>query len=308
MNAEQAEFVERTACISCGSERLDAVAGGGFDDEPLRGFIQADPWGVSPLPFVAGKGWTLVRCADCAQMFHRSVLSERWNERRFSEWMTESAMRQFTAPADTPEAVFERGRNHVEHILRIERLTRSLRSGHAVSLLDFGCGWGEFLNACRGFGFSCCGVDRSAARRQAGHFPIFSRLEELAELPAATAGFHAVTLFEVLEHLDDPLSLLRALSGLMVDRGVLVLETPDCTGVSGIRVLEEYRKVHPLDHINAFTPATLRGIAARAGFAPVHARAVHVTGEPVRLLKKEVKNLLHPLLRPTTRQYFRKVR
>lgn len=308
MDQERAEFVERAMCINCGSPRLHTLSGGLFSEDPLRGFIENDPWGVSPMPYIAHQRWCLVRCGDCAQMFHRNVLSPEWNGRRFSEWMTETAMRQFLAPSDTPAALFDQGRRHVAHIMRIERLTRPLRAIQAVSILDFGCGWGEFLAACEGFGFLCCGVDRSSARRLGAHVHIFADMEDLREAPAAARGFHAITLFEVLEHLDDPLAVLRSLCDLLVPSGILVLETPDCTGVSGIRTESDYRKTHPLDHINAFTPATLRNIAVRAGFEPVGAGVAHVTSDRVQLVKTEMRRLLRPLLRPTTRQYFRKAR
>ena len=68
----------------------------------------------------------------------------------------------------------------------------------------------------------------------------------------------------MLEHLDDPAAILRRLATLMYQGGLLVLETPDCTGVSDIRSQQDYLKIHPLEHINAFTHKTLCSIASRA--------------------------------------------
>ena len=216
--------------------RLETLSEGVIGEEPLRSFIENDPWGVSPLPYIAHQRWVFVRCADCAQMFHRHVLSPAWNARRFSEWMTEAARRQFLAATDTPENAFNQGRRHVGHAVRIERLTRALRAHQAVRVLDFGCGWGEFLAVCEGFGFFCCGVDPSPARRQNGQIHILPDLERVKALPEAARGFHAITLLEVLEHLDDPLSTLRSLRDHFVPRGILILETPDCAGVSDLRM------------------------------------------------------------------------
>jgi SAM-dependent methyltransferase len=308
LEQEQARFVERAVCINCGSSCLDKLSIGHFGEEPVRGFLENDPWGVSPLPYIERDRWELVRCADCTQMFHRNILSPEWNERRFSEWMTETAMRQFLASRESPPALFDRGREHVAHITRIERLTRPLRNQEAVRILDFGCGWGEFLAACEDFGFICYGIDRSSARRKHGRIHILPSVEDLKDMPAAAHGFHAVTLFEVLEHLEDPLAVLRALHNLLVSRGILVLETPDCTGVSDFLTESDYRKIHPLDHINAFTPATLRNMAIRAGFEPVSAGVAHVTDNPARIAKTELRRLLRPFLRATTREYFLKVR
>mgnify|MGYP000984444026 CR=1 FL=1 len=307
MEQEQAEFTDRAACINCGSSQLERLSSGLFGGEPLRGFIDNDPWGVSPLPHVSQQRWNFVRCAACAQAFHRSILSPAWNERRLSEWITEEAIRQFLASRETPAYLFDRGRHYVEHILRIEHLTRPLRGDQAVRVLDFGCGWGDFLTACEGFGFFCCGIDRSPARRQGGRVHILPSLDDLKDVPIAASGFHAITLFEVLEHLDDPFGVLKALHGWLVPRGILVLETPDCTGVVGITTENDYRLINPLDHINAFTPSTLSSMAIRAGFERVGSGMAHVGSGPVRAAGAEIKRLLKPILGATTRQYFRKV-
>jgi hypothetical protein len=110
----------------------------------------------------------------------------------------------------------------------------------------------------------------------------------------------------VLEHLDQPLDMLERLRELLVRGGVLVLETPDCTGVRDIRTRDDYAKLHPLDHINGFTPATLTRIARRAGFEPVARPLVVVSARPLDAAKAIARHMLSPLRRATTQLYFRK--
>ncbi len=86
----------------------------------------------------------------------------------------------------------------------------------------------------------------------------------------------------------------------------MVLETPDCSGVKGIGTYEDYSKIHPLDHINGFTPKTLRGFAERLGFESIAKPVSHVTCDPFRVAKTEMKRVIGGVLSPTTDQYFRK--
>jgi len=311
MKKQQAEFVERTQCINCGSTHLTELSNGRFGDEPLRTFIEKSPWGDSPLPYIENEQWVYVRCHDCTQMFHKRVLSPVWNEKRFSEWMTEAAIRQFEkeASVNTPPHIFNRAKQHVLHVLRLEKMTRELCDNEAVRVLDFGCGWGDFLAMCDHFGFTACGIDRSSSRRSGGmqNVQIFPEIEYLKTAPEAAHGFHVVTLFEVLEHLDTPLAVLQLLRDFLVPNGILVLETPDCTNVTDVITEIEYLKIHPLDHINGFTPYTLRTIAARAGFRLVRPDIAHATCDSMSVVKNEVKRLIGGLLKPRTQQYFRKV-
>jgi hypothetical protein len=59
---------------------------------------------------------------------------------------------------------------------------------------------------------------------------------------------------------------LEMLRARLVPGGILVLETPDCSGITGIVSRRDYDNIHPLEHINGFTPATLRKMAERLGF------------------------------------------
>jgi hypothetical protein len=168
MEKRVALFVAREFCINCGSSALHELSSGLFKDEPLRSFIAADPWGENPLPYIADKRWSFVRCNDCGQMFHRNVLSPEWNEIRFSEWMTFEAINKFEAKASTPTRQLHRGVDYVAHALRIEKLTRHIRADGNVRLLDYGCGWGNFLGVCERLGFQAHGVDRSISQAAKG--------------------------------------------------------------------------------------------------------------------------------------------
>jgi hypothetical protein len=92
----------------------------------------------------------------------------------------------------------------------------------------------------------------------------------------------------------------------LIAGGILVLETPDCSGVKGIFTHDDYKQINPLDHINGFTPKTMRGFAERLGFESIVKPVSHVTCDPVRVAKTEIKRLISGVLRPTTDQYFRK--
>jgi SAM-dependent methyltransferase len=301
-HSPQAEFTIRSSCIACGGARLTELSRGLYTDQPLAGFLNADPWGENPMPFLQTATWELVKCDHCSQVFHRRILDEKWNERRFSQWMSGEAIKEFESglgPKFPRE--FGAAQQHVEHILRIEKLTRENgKSNEPVRLLDFGCGFGHFLEACKHFGFDVAGVDRSVGRRSEASLKIIPSLDELKG-----AKFHAITLFEVLEHLDHPAQMIAELSRYLIPGGVLVLETPDCTGVTDIRSRLHYQLIHPLEHINAFTHGTLKSIAERQGFKEIARPPAVVTAEPKRAIKRLAKHALGKDGK-STRIYFRK--
>jgi hypothetical protein len=62
---ETAKFNERTACINCGGSDLIELSTGRFDEGSVYQFIEEDPWGEHPAPFLRGQQWSFVACQDC---------------------------------------------------------------------------------------------------------------------------------------------------------------------------------------------------------------------------------------------------
>lgn len=299
----RAGFVQRTTCINCRGLALRELSSGRFDQGPLGSFIASDPWGEHPGPFLVGQKWAFVQCESCGMAFHQHILDPEWNARRFERWMSQQAIEVFESGFTTPSVRLDTGASYVAHALRIEKLTRRIRNDEQVRVLDFGCGYGGFLSVCAALGFDAVGVDRAASKRQHGSY---DKVFESLELVDQSRPFHAVTLFEVLEHLDDPLSMLEQLAKLLPSGGALVLETPNCEGVRDLQTREDYYKIHPLEHINAFTHRSLIDIAQRAGFEPAVKPLVFATSDPTRAAKSIARHVLDRFRPTSTQLYFEK--
>jgi SAM-dependent methyltransferase len=294
--SKKAQFATRDTCISCGSEDLQRLSDGRFDQGALHEFLSNDPWGESPVPYLAGQVWRYVKCGTCDTAFHANVLTPEWNDINFSRWMSADAIAEFERTHGGTDRLFDRATHYTKHVLQLA----SLIEARPLRVLDFGCGNGEFLAICHQFGFEAVGVDRSTARRDKAGVDVLASIDELGE-----RTFHVITLFEVLEHLDNPSGILKMLRGHLAPGGILILETPDCSGVRSIQSMRDYECIHPLQHINGFTPETLRGFAERLGFESIAKPVSHVTASPVKAAKTEARRVLAPILRPTTQQYFR---
>ncbi len=303
-----AEFYARTRCITCTSPDLDVVAQGSFDDTPLREFLENDPWGESPLPALAGAIWSLAECRRCGMRFHSNILTPEWRAICFERWMNAASMLEFEERngSSSFDARFERANFWIGHVLSLEAMTRNGR-GESLHILDFGCGSGHFLTQAARCGAQVYGIDASPDRRKwaerAGAI-IEPKLDDLPQ--TLKGGMDAVTLFEVLEHLDQPRDVLLSVAEWVKPGGLLVLETPDAGHVSQIRTAKEYHLIHPLDHINAFSPITLKKIAREAGFEPVKRQFAFTSSSPVQSFKRETRRALNLIAAPTTQQYFRK--
>jgi 2-polyprenyl-3-methyl-5-hydroxy-6-metoxy-1,4-benzoquinol methylase len=153
----------------------------------------------------------------------------------------------------------------------------------AGTLLDAGCGIGNFLVFAREAGWSVAGLEVSekaaGIARSRGLDVERARLEE-SRLPAG--AFDAVTLWDVLAQIDNPLAALRVVREKLRPGGTLFLETPNegfwmrsvfrtAYHASGGRV-DLLRYFYYPDHRFYFTGASLHRMLERTGFRDVRVR------------------------------------
>lgn len=132
------------------------------------------------------------------------------------------------------------------------------------SVLDFGCGAGGFLTRARTVASHVAGVE--VEMRLKPHFRK-EGLEVFTDIAEVKGLFDIITLFHVLEHMNDPITLLRRLTEKIYDDGHLIVEVPSVDDA----LLKLYAS-HPFSHFTywschlfLFTNQTIASIAKKAG-------------------------------------------
>jgi SAM-dependent methyltransferase len=151
----------------------------------------------------------------------------------------------------------------------IEPIFRAAAAG-ARSLLEIGCGFGLALDfAQRAMGWSVRGFEPGPVGQMGARMlsvPIEPRL--LTEEPVGE--FDLVLASEVLEHIADPLALLRAARAQLSQRGCLALTTPNGEAIHSPITSVAMPALSPYQHLVLFSASSLRSALAQAGFPAVH--------------------------------------
>lgn len=145
-------------------------------------------------------------------------------------------------------------------------LTRSAAGG---TLLDVGCGNGEFLDFARRAGWRVTGLEpdpRAAQVARAGGGEVDVREGGIEVLGEVRAAFDVITLSHVLEHVHEPLELLRACGRLLKPGGCVWIETPNVDSRGHARYRRDWRGLEPPRHLVLFTHASLTAALRAAGF------------------------------------------
>jgi 2-polyprenyl-3-methyl-5-hydroxy-6-metoxy-1,4-benzoquinol methylase len=139
--------------------------------------------------------------------------------------------------------------------------------GHLLenkSVLDFGCGAGGFLLRARKIASRVAGVEPEVRLISYFHekgINIFPNIDKI------DGSYDIITLFHVLEHIPDPITIMRQLSKRLNQGGQLIIETPNANDA----LLTLYQNeafshfTYWSCHLFVFTGSTLLRIAEKAG-------------------------------------------
>jgi len=147
-------------------------------------------------------------------------------------------------------------------------------------LLDVGCAAGFFLAEARAH-YDVQGVELSTwssayARERLG-LPVITGTLQDAQLDGDQ--FDVITLWDVIEHVPDPVPLLAEAARLLKPGGRLVLSTGDWGSAYAQRRGADWHLMTPPWHLTMFSRDTLARAAQRAGLRVVGWRSEGVAGD-----------------------------
>jgi SAM-dependent methyltransferase len=154
------------------------------------------------------------------------------------------------------------------------------RVARGATVLDLGCGAGEFAAALRAHGADVAAVDAAAeAVRRAGDARL---VDPDAPLPFGDASFDVAWLGETLEHLVDPVGTLHEVRRVVRPHGTFLATTPDhppelvrALADDPARFAEHFSP--RTDHLRFFNATSLRALLTDLGFQDLQIEARHGT-------------------------------
>ena len=211
-------------------------------------------------------GYRIVKCLRCGLVYCNPRLTAAATDQRYN---AEYFRNEYLPSVRPPEGSDERQ-------FLIDRFTPAIRllerSGTVQGrLLEIGTGAGFFLKAAANAGWDAHGLELSSeaaayARETLG---LDVRQIPAEEMPFDPGSFDAAAMFEVIEHLRDPVAVLRAARRAVRPGGVLVLSTPNLNALSRWGLGKQWAVLSPAEHLYYFTERTLGAMLVKSGFSRV---------------------------------------
>jgi SAM-dependent methyltransferase len=263
--AQPASFEPQIRCWVCGGSQLQRIHETTFDYEEYR---RQDP----ALARYSGERVWLARCAGCGfgqpdrlptlPHFFARMYDQRWSD----EWV------QREATATYKDLIFK---------TILKRLGDRLPPGSPRRLLDVGAHAGRFMWLAQRDGWSVEGIEVNPATAAcAAHLTGAPVHRVSIEAFAGGARFTAVTMTDVLEHIPNPVEVLRHAARVLAPGGVIAVKVPSGPGQwskermrAAVRPAYRMSLADNLVHVNHFSSRSLKMALERAGFQGIRIEA-----------------------------------
>ena len=238
-------MLEYRRCPGCGADDFEVLFNPSIEEGELEEGVDT----VYMLP--GGKYGRHVRCRNCRLIYVNPIEKVAQINNHYSEMENGDA-------AIIRGSRLRAARAQVELVKKYNGNTR---------LLDMGCGEGFFLFDASREGYITKGVELSlnAARYARTEFGLDVDGGPFEEMRFPGDYFDVVTLWQVLEHLPQPLMALKEVYRVLRPGGLVVVSTPDIGGIPAKVLRRKWWNIRRV-HINQFTTGSLMNILGNAGF------------------------------------------
>jgi len=207
------------------------------------------------------QGMDIVQCQQCKTAFVHDIPDGKTLESLYSEQYFKSdepsiGYRDYARISEQKRLTF------TKRLKKIERLCPGRR------LLDVGCATGLFVDIATSRGWTATGMDVSefAIKEANAHYTGMFMVADLMTADFPTNSYDTITMFDVIEHVPQPLEVLSRIADLLSDQGLLVIETPNAGGLMAKLMRHRWPYYRPPEHLFYFSPTSLQVALKKSRF------------------------------------------
>lgn len=159
------------------------------------------------------------------------------------------------------------------------------------TLLDIGCGTGEFLNYFSQRGWDVCGVEPGASARNLAikNYKLKVVGEDLIT-SMKDMSYDVITMWHVLEHVHFLNERLKQINRILNSEGLLIIAVPNYTSYDANYYKEKWAAYDVPRHLYHFSPQTITRLLSLNGFELVKTLPMKFDSYYVSMLSEKYKS------------------
>lgn len=229
---------------------------------------------------VSKEKFNVVSCAQCGFTFTNPQPADIGKYYQSQDYISHS---------DTRKGII----NKIYHWVRAYSLNKKIKLINTYSpgkgkLLDIGCGTGYFLDKAKSNGWEVYGMEPDpGARKQTQDkikTKVFDTIDQIQNI-----HFQCITLWHVLEHVEDPNASLQKISQLLDNQGVLIIAVPNHHSLDAQIYQEHWAAYDVPRHLQHYDPKTFKTLIEKNGLKLIHQQGMPFDAYYISMLSEKYK-------------------
>jgi 2-polyprenyl-3-methyl-5-hydroxy-6-metoxy-1,4-benzoquinol methylase len=195
----------------------------------------------------------------------------------------------YISHSDTAKNLFEKIYQIIKkHTLRKKTKLINQFSKNGKSLLDIGCGTGEFLVMAKNDYWSTFGVEPNLKAREKAilkNINVVAALDNIGNLK-----FNVISLWHVLEHLPDLQNQIKKITKLLTEEGILIIAVPNFKSNDAKHYKENWAAYDTPRHLWHFSQQAISKLFKEHHFKVIQKLPMKFDSYYVSLLSEKYKN------------------
>ena len=151
-------------------------------------------------------------------------------------------------------------------VKKLQLINQVTKSSTDKSLLDVGCGTGEFLNTCKNAGWQVQGVEPDSDARSLSIKNYGLDVHEESQLDLfADESFTCISMWHVLEHVPHLNDRIQQLKRVLKPNGKLIVAVPNCSSHDAQHYQQFWGAYDVPRHLHHFKPADIQNLFEKNG-------------------------------------------
>ena len=235
--------------------------------------------------FATGESFDVYECAGCGLAFTQNIPDEKEIDRYYES-------PTYISHSNTSKGIV----NSTYHLVRklmlrnkarlVERLTL-LKNG---KILDYGAGTGHFARVMASKGWDVTAIEKNSRARELALSEFGFRMhpvEALADIKERELD--VVTMWHVMEHIQEPDKMWEQLYRILDDTGIAVIAVPNSISYDAQRYREHWAAYDVPRHLWHFTPSTIMQWGEKHGFVLERQYTMPFDGFYISMLSEQYK-------------------
>lgn len=226
---------------------------------------------ASPRLFFTKLGYNILRCESCKLLtldFHEDYNAFLHSYYQKGYYTGDKKIRAYANYAEDKPNIIKNAHNILAKIKKLKP--------QASKLLDVGCAMGFFMEEAQKLGFDPYGIEVSTysanfSRKKFKDRVFLGAVEEFYQKRNSFSKFKntffdVIILSDLIEHVEDPVSILKDLNRVLKKDGIIVLQTGDADSTWAYLTGKNWHFYAPPQHLYFFSKRTLTLVLEKAGF------------------------------------------